>query len=64
MELYIDAFRSHCQQLRSSGAEISNDIEASVLLNGLVNGFESFLIATTQAVRQNDDAEIDVENLM
>ena len=64
MELYIDAFRSHCQQLRSSGAEISNEIEASVLLNGLDNGFESFLIATTQAFRQNDDAEIDVENLI
>lgn len=64
MELYIDAFRSHCQQLRSSGAEISNEIEASVLLNGLDNGIESFLIATTQAFRQNDDAEIDVENLI
>ena len=64
MELYIDAFCSHCQQLRSSGASISNEIEEEELLNGLDNGFESFLIATTQAFLQNDDTEIDVENLI
>ena len=49
MEMYIDAFRSNCQQLRSFGVEICNEIEASVLLNGLDNGYESFLIETTQA---------------
>ena len=45
MELYIDAFRSHCQQLRSSGASISNEIEASVLLNGPDNDFDASLPA-------------------
>jgi len=52
MDLYLDAYRSHVQQLRSSGATVSNEIEASVLLNGLDKGYESFIVATTQSFRQ------------
>jgi hypothetical protein len=47
MELYLDAFRSHVQQLRSSGAPVRNEIEASALLNGLDDGYESFIVSTT-----------------
>ncbi|KAF8242081.1 hypothetical protein K440DRAFT_169477 [Wilcoxina mikolae CBS 423.85] len=66
MELYIDAFRLHIQELRSSGATVSNEIEASVLLNGLDSGYESFIVTTTQSFRQNvdSDSEIDVEQLV
>jgi hypothetical protein len=48
MELYLDAFRLHIQELRSSGAAVSNEIEASVLFNGLDNSYESFIVTTTQ----------------
>jgi len=65
MDLYLDAFRMHIQQLRSSGAIVSNEIEASVLLNGLDDGYESFIVSTTQSIRQTaDDDEIDVEQLV
>jgi hypothetical protein len=67
MDNYLDAYRSCCQQLRSSGAEISNEIEASVLLNGLGENYENFIVATTQSFRQNAEdgnAEIDVERLV
>jgi hypothetical protein len=64
MDLYLDTYRTYCQQLRSSGAEISNEIEASVLLNGLDENYENFIVATTQTFRQADDAEIDVERLI
>jgi hypothetical protein len=68
MELYLDAFRLHIQELRSSGAAVSNEIEASVLFNGLDNSYESFIVTTTQSFRQNvnslADSEIDVEQLV
>jgi len=64
IELYLDAFRSHVQQLRSSGAPVSNEIEASALLNGLDDGYESFIVSTTQSIRQTADDEIDVEQLV
>ena len=64
MDLYLDAYRSHIQQLRSSGATVSNEIEASVLLNSLDKGYESFIVATTQSFRQTADAEIDVDQLV
>jgi hypothetical protein len=66
MELYLDAFHLHVQQLRSSGATVSNEIEASVLLKGLDNGYESFIVTTTQSFRQNvnSDSKIDVEQLV
>jgi hypothetical protein len=66
MELYLDAFRLHIQELRSSGATVSNEIEASVLLNGLDSGYESFIVTTTRSFRQNvdSDSEIDVEQLV
>jgi hypothetical protein len=47
IELYIDTFRSHVQQLCSSGAPVINEIEASALLNGLNDGYESFIVSTT-----------------
>ena len=64
MELYLDAFRLQVQQLRSSGAPVSNEIEASALLNGLDDGYESFIVSTTQSIRQTADDEIDVEQLV
>jgi hypothetical protein len=65
MTLYLDAHRSLCQQLRSAGATIDNETEASVLLGGLGDTYKSFVVATTQSFRQNaDDDEIDVERLV
>jgi hypothetical protein len=64
MDHYLDAYRSHVQQLRSSGATVSNEIEASVLLNGLDKGYESFIVATTQSFRQTADDDIDVDQLV
>jgi len=67
MDNYLDAYRTYCQELRSSGAEISNEIEASVLLNGLGEEYENFIVATTQSFRQHAEdgnAEIDVERLI
>jgi len=64
IELYLDAFHSHVQQLRSSGAPVSNEIEASALLNGLEDGYESFIVSTTQSICQTADDEIDVEQLV
>jgi hypothetical protein len=58
---YLDTYRSHIQQLRSSGATVSNEIEASVHLNGLDRGYESFIVATTQSFRQTADNDIDVD---
>jgi hypothetical protein len=52
------------QQLCSSGAPVSNEIEASALLNGLDDGYESFIVSTTQSIRQTADDEIDVEQLV
>jgi hypothetical protein len=49
MTLYLDAHRSLFQQLRSAGAAIGNETEASVLLSGFEDIYESFVIATTQS---------------
>jgi hypothetical protein len=64
MDLYLDPDRSHVQQLRSSGATVSNEIAASVHLNGLNKGYESIIIATTQSFRQTADAEIGLDQLV
>jgi hypothetical protein len=67
MSLYINAHRSLCQQLRSAGAIIDNETEHQVLLFGLGDSYDSFVIATTQSFRQNDNDNqnyIDVENLI
>jgi hypothetical protein len=64
ISLYLDAFCSHLQQLRSSGAPVSNEIEASALPNGLDDGYESFIVSTTQCICQTADDEIDVEQLV
>jgi len=49
IELYLDAFRSHVQQLRSSGAPVSNEIEGSALLNVFDDGYESIIVSTSQS---------------
>jgi len=64
MELYLDAFRSNVQQLRSPGDLVSNEIEASALLNGLNDGFKNFIVSTTQSIRQTADTEFDVEQFV
>jgi hypothetical protein len=65
IEMHIDECRSYCQQLHSSGATVANEIEASVLLNGLDSGYESFIVETTQSFRQNRyGSDIDVDNLI
>jgi len=67
MSLYVNAHRSLCQQLRSAGAIIDNDTEHQVLLFGLGDSYDSFLIATTQSFQQNDNDShnyIDVESLI
>jgi len=64
MELYLDAFRSHVQQLRSSGAPVTNEVQTSTLLNGLNDGYTSFIVSTTQSIRQTADDEINVEQLV
>jgi hypothetical protein len=65
MELYIDSFRLHVQELRRSGATVTNQIEASILLNGLGDGYDSFTVSTTPSFRQNtEDDDIDVEQLV
>jgi hypothetical protein len=53
MSLYINAHRSLCQQLRSAGAIIDNETEHQVLLFGLGDSYDSFVIATTQSIRQS-----------
>jgi hypothetical protein len=57
----------HIQELRSSGAAVSNELEASVLFNGLDDSYESFIVTTTQLFCQNiitlSDSEIDVKQL-
>jgi len=66
MSLYINAHRSLCQQLPSAGAIIDNKTELQVLLFGLGDSSDGFVIATTQSFRQNDNDNenyIDVENL-
>jgi len=64
MELNLDAYRLHVQQLRSSDAPVSNEIQASALLNGINDGFESFIVSTTQSICQTADDKIDVEQLV
>jgi hypothetical protein len=51
IELYLDAFHSYVQQLRSFGAPVSNEIEASALLNALDDDYEGFIVSTTQSIR-------------
>jgi hypothetical protein len=66
-ESYVDSCRSLCEQLRSSGAEVSDEIEASALLNGLDKSYESFVVTTTQSFRSNGNGgqgEINVEDLI
>jgi len=67
MSLNIHAHRSLCEELRSAGAIIDNDTEHQVLLFGLGDSYDSFVIATTQFFSQNDNDNqnyIDVENLI
>jgi len=64
MELYLDAFHSHVQPLCSSGALVSNEIEASSLLKGLDDGYDSSIVSTTQSIGQTADAKLDVEQLV
>ena len=64
MELYLDAFHSHVQQLPSSGAPVTNEIEVSALLNFLNDGYNSFIVSTTQSIRQTANDEINVEQLV
>ena len=64
-ESYIDSCRSICEQLRGSGATVSNEIEASALLNGLDDAFETFVVTTTQSFRSNGKTdEVNVEDLI
>ena len=64
-ESYIDSCRSICEQLRESGATVSNEIEASALLNGLYDAFETFVVTTTQSFRSNGKTdEVNVEDLI
>ena len=64
-ESYIDSCWSICEQLRGSGATVSNEIEASVLLNGLDNAFETFVVTTTQSFQSNGKTdEVNVEDLI
>jgi hypothetical protein len=64
MDLDLDTYRSHVQQLRSSGATVNNKIEALVLLNGFDKGYASFIVSTTQFFRQRATEEIDVAQLI
>jgi len=47
MILYPDAYYIDVQQHHSSAAEVSNKIEASVLLYGLQQFYKSFILGTT-----------------
>jgi len=67
MSLYINAHRSLCQQLRSAGAIIDNDTKHQVLLFGLGDSYDSFVITTTQSIRQSDNDNqnyLDVEQII
>jgi hypothetical protein len=64
IELNLNAFRSHVQQLRNSGAPVSNEIEPSAFINGLDDGYKSFSVSTTQSIRQAAEDEIHVEKLV
>jgi len=48
MDLYLDAFRMHVQQLRSSGARVSSP-------QCLDDGYESFIVSTSQSTPQTAD---------
>ena len=50
---YIDSYRSIYEQLQGSGATVSNEIEASALLNGLDIALETFVVTKTQSFRSN-----------
>jgi hypothetical protein len=64
MDHYVDTYRSHVTQLRSSGATVSNEIEASVLLDGFDTGYTSFSVTTTRSFRQTADDDIDVNHFI
>jgi gag-polypeptide of LTR copia-type/Domain of unknown function (DUF4219) len=67
LEVYIDQCQSVFQQLKSSGANVSSKLEASALLNGLDNTYETFAITTIQSFRQNDNgnaSEVSVDHLI
>jgi hypothetical protein len=64
MELDLDAFRSHVQQLRSSGAPVTNEMDSSALRNGYNDGYDSFIDSPAQSIRQTVDDEINVEQLV
>jgi hypothetical protein len=67
MPLYINRHRSLCQQLQSARAIIDNETEHQVLLFGLGDSYDSFIITTTQSFWQNHNDNqnyIDVENLI
>ena len=60
----IDLSASSC---KTAGAIIDNETEHQVLLFGLGDSYDSFVIATTQSFWQNDNDNqnyIDVENLI
>ena len=50
-----DTYQTICQHLRSSGAEVNTEVEASVLPNGLDSVFDRFIVAAMQFHRQNRD---------
>jgi len=64
MELYLDAVRSHVEQLHSSSAPVSTELEASAGPNGLADGYKSFIVSTTGSIRQTADNEINVEQFV
>jgi hypothetical protein len=55
MLLYINADQALCQQLRTAGAIIDNLTTHQVILFSLGDSYKSFIIATTQFIRQSDN---------
>jgi hypothetical protein len=64
---YFNAHRSLCQQVQSAGAIVGNETEHQVLLFGLGDFYDRFVIATTPSFRQSDNDNqnyIDVKHLI
>jgi len=59
IEAYINEVRSYCQQLKEAGFEVHEEIQVSVVLNGLGSTWETFVMSVTQSYRQKEKVSLD-----
>jgi hypothetical protein len=59
IEAYINEVRSYCQQLKEAGFEVNEEIQVSVVLNGLGSSWETFMMSVIQTYRQKEKVSLE-----